>query len=377
MKQKPPWTALRLTFHRFAPLAGLAMLAAGCAGEPPAGTAPSVNSADAHALIDQSMPGNLPDRAGWETDIYAGFTVQNLQFSRENICAVIAVIEQESGFRVDPVVPHLGKIAWREIDTRAARAGVPPTLVHGVLQLPSSTGRSYSERIDGAKTEKDLSDVFEDFISSVPMGRTLFAGKNPIRTRGPMQVNIAFAEAYAALRPYPYPVKLSIADEVFTRRGSLYFGIAHLLAYAPPYDLYLYRFADFNAGQYASRNAAFQRALSGISGIVLQADGALLPHDPEAKPAGDTERAARALGPRLHLNDDAIHDALEQGKTKDFERTSMYRRVFALADQKAGRALPRAVVPRIKLQGPKITRNLTTEWYAHRVDERFERCVKR
>jgi hypothetical protein len=49
-----------------------------------------------------------------------------------------------------------------------------------------------------------------------------------------MQVNIAFAEQFAAARPYPYPVKWSIADEVFTRRGSLYFGTAHLLAYSAP-----------------------------------------------------------------------------------------------------------------------------------------------
>src|SRR6202020_2639289 len=206
-----------------------------------------------------------------------------VQPSRDNICAVIAVIEQESGFHVDTVVPDLPAIAWREIDSRAERAGVPRVLVHSALQLTSSTGRSYSDRIDGARTERDLSDIFEDFIAAVPMGRTLFAERNPIRTRGPMQVNIAFAEQYAAAKPYPYPVKVSIADEVFTRRGSLYFGTAHLLAYPAPYDAYLYRFADFNAGQYASRNAAFQSAVSSASGIPLTPDGALLPHAGDAK----------------------------------------------------------------------------------------------
>ena len=61
----------------------------------------------------------------------------------------------------------------------------------------------------------------------MPLGRSLFASWNPIRTRGPMQVNVAFAEQFASERPYPYPVKVSIADEVFTRRGSVYFGTAH------------------------------------------------------------------------------------------------------------------------------------------------------
>jgi hypothetical protein len=51
--------------------------------------------------------------------------------------------------------------------------------------------------------------------------------------------------------------------------------------------------------------------------------------------------------------------------------------VFELADRNAGRALPHAVVPRIALKGPKITRPLTTEWFADRVDARHRRCVER
>ena len=248
-------------------------------------------------------------------------------------------------------------------------------LVNGVLQLKSSDGRSYGERIDAAKTEKDLSDAYEDFLAGVPLGRTLFADRNPIRTRGPMQVNVAFAEQFSAVAPYPYPVKVSIGDELFTRRGSVYFGVAHLLDYRAPYDQYLYRFADFNAGQYASRNAAFQNALSIASGIPLTADGALLPHDNDANSPGETELALRALGARLKMSAGAIHNALLDGRTKGFESTPLYQRVFAMADQSSGVTQPRALVPRIKLAGPKIKRSLTTDWYAHRVDDRFKRCL--
>ena len=344
----------------------------------PSTNAPSASSpAEARALIERLLPRTLSDRTGWTADLYAGFAEQAIEPTRENICAVIAVTEQESGFHVDPVVPGLRAIAWREIDDRAARAHVPTMLVHGALQLKSSTGRSYSERIDAAKTEKDLSDVFEDFIGAVPLGRTVFAGLNPIRTRGPMQVNIAFAEQYAAAKPYPYPVKVSIADEVFTRRGSLYFGIAHLFAYSPSYDSYLYRFADFNAGQYASRNAAFQSALSRATGIPLEHDGALLPHGSAVNGAGDTETAARTLAGRLDISERSIHADLEQAKTKAFEETPLYRGVFALAERIHGRPLPRALVPRIELRGPKIHRSLSTEWYAHRVDDRFRSCLAR
>lgn len=356
-------------------LLAIALFLSSCVSErsPPTGAA--LSPEQARALIADSLPPGVSDREGWVGDIYAGLTVQGLQPTQQNVCAVVAVIEQESGFHVNPVVPGLGAMAWKEIDSRAAHAGVPPLLVHAALDLHSPDGRTYSERIGAAKTEKDLSDVYEDFIGSVPLGRRLFSDWNPVRTRGPMQVNVAFAASYAQVRPYPYPIQGSLADELFTRRGSLYFGIAHLLAYQPPYDQYLYRFADFNAGQFASRNAAFQNAVSRISGVPLVSDGALLSHESGLSGPGDTELALRALSGRLNMSEGAIHSALEQGKTKEFERTRLYEKVFALADQKTRRPLPRAIVPSIKLHGPKLTRQLTTSWYAHRVDGRYERCM--
>ena len=372
---EPPCCSRRVRQAAASALLGFVSFLAGCAGGPHS-TAPLAPPADAHRVIERSLPRGVPDRAGWAADLYAGFTILGIDPTPDNVCAVAAEIEQESGFRVDPVVPGLPAIAWKEIDARAAHAGVPRMVVHGLLELPSPTGRTYGERIDGARTEKQLSDIYEDFIGTVPMGRTLFADRNPIKTRGPMQVHIVFAEQFAALRPYPYPVKTSIADEVFTRRGGLYFGIAHLLAYPAGYDRFLYRFADFNAGQYASRNAAFQAAITIASGIPLVPDGALLPRDNESSAPGPTEAALRALGPRLKVNDSAIHSALLRAKTKDFEKTATYLRVFALAEELQKMTLPRARVPRIELRGPKISRKLTTDWYANRVNGRFEQCLR-
>ena len=191
-----------------------------------------------------------------------------------------------------------------------------------------------------------------------------------------MQVQVVFAEQYAAAKPYPYPVRVSIADELFTRRGGVYFGIAHLFAYQAPYDDVLFRFADFNAGQYSSRNAAFQRAVSVASGVPILPDGALLPHAAERDTPGSTELALRTLGSRLRLSNADIHSHLEMGKARTFEQTQTYLRVFALADRLAGNALPRAVVPVIKLKGPKISRTLTTDWYAHRVNDRYRQCIR-
>ncbi|MGH7058559.1 MAG: DUF1615 family protein, partial [Acetobacteraceae bacterium] len=179
--------------------------------------------------------------------------------------------------------------------------------------------------------------------------------------------------------PYPYhDPRRDLRDELFTRRASIYFGVAHLLDYRAPYDhRFLYRFADYNAGQYASRNAAFQRAASLVADRPLTADGALLAQDPVAKNAGNTERLLFAIAARLRLSDTRIHEALEQGRAQSFQRTALYRRVFLFADRKSARRLPRAILPRIRLQGPKIVRPLTTAWYARRVNERFESCLRK
>lgn len=352
-------------------LLALAALVASCASERASG--PKLSEADAHAIIEQALPATVADKPGWADDLYGAFTTQQIEPTKENVCAVVAVIEQESNFHVNPVVPGMSQIAWQEIHNRADHTLLPWLVVKAALDVKSPSGRTYSDRIDHARTEKDLSDIYEDFIGSVPLGHTLFENHNPIRTRGPMQVNVAFLKQTAAARSYPYPVKSSLADELFTRRGSVYFGVAHLLGYRAPYPRYLYRFADYNAGQYASRNAAFQSALATASGKPLTPDGALLPANGDL---GSTESAVRNLGDRLNVNDNDIHEALEAGKSPDFEHTSVYKRVFALAERAQKREAPQAVVPKIKLQGPKISRNLTTDWYARRVDGRFQRCLK-
>ena len=185
-----------------------------------------------------------------------------------------------------------------------------------------------------------------------------------------MQVSIAFAEEHARHHRYPYPLEDSIRHEVFTRRGGMYFGIAHLLGYPASYERMIHRFADFNAGFHASRNAAFQNAVAIASGTRLA-----LAYDDDR--AGATERAVRTLAPALGLDERAIRRALERGAEADFERSTLWRDVFALAERKSGRALPRAMIPRITLESPKITRKLTTEWFAQRVDQRYARCLGR
>lgn len=349
-------------------------LLAGCAGPRGPERTPEVVRAE----IVRRLPPQLSDRSGWATDVQMALDHLQIDNGAPSQCAVLAVTEQESTFRADPAVPGLPKIAREEIFKRAERMSIPAFAVRAALQMKDARGRTYDERLDAVRTERELSLMFEDFIDEVPLGSRLLAGYNPVRTGGPMQVGIAFAEAHVQTRPYPYAYDGNLRREVFTRRGGLYFGTAHLLDYAAPYgDQMIYRFADFNAGRYASRNAAFQQALATASGQPLDLDGDLVRHGGPADAVGETERVARSLAPRLGLNEGDLRADLEKGEGPDFDRTATYAKVFALADKRQGRTLPRATLPRIRLDSPKITRKLTTEWFAKRVDERYQRCLSK
>jgi hypothetical protein len=151
---------------------------------------------------------------------------------------------------------------------------------------------------------------------------------------------------------------------VFTRRGGLYFGIAHLLHYPAPYDDPLYRFADYNAGRFASRNAAFQKAVSEAAGVALQLDGDLL---------RETELATLRLAARLGMTSAEIRRDLARADSADFERTRLYTGVFALAGSQA----PRALVPAIEVRTAKTRRRLTTEGFAKRAAARYLACLSR
>ena len=365
-----------------------AAVLAGCASEP---TPPSPTVEEAAAIAKQPkamqprkpadmksrivrfLPRQVQDKPGWANDVVTALSTQGLTVNDHNVCSVLAVAEQEATYQADPVVPGLGKIAWKEINARAAKLLIPEFVVRTALSIKSPTGKSYAARIDALRTEREMSEIFEDMIGAVPMGKQLFGNLNPVRTGGPMQVSVAFAEANA--RGYPYPVKESIRHEVFTRRGGIWFGTKHIFGYPADYPDTLYRFADFNAGWYASRNAAFQAAVSRVSGKPLALDGDLVRYDSDLP--GKTELAVHSIASRVNMSKQAIHQSLLKGDSADFAKTDLYHRVFTLADKQAGKRQPRAVLPGIQLKSPKITRNLTTAWFAKRVDDREQACVRK
>lgn len=339
----------------------------------------SLDESALRARIGRLLPRKVKDRSGWADDLYTAFVHLQVPHAAPTYCAAIAIIEQESSFQADPVVPGLPAIVRREIEQRAARYGIPDLVFTTALLKSSPDGRNYQQRIDSLRSEKELNALFEDMIGELPFGQQLFADYNPVRTGGPMQVSIEFAERHARERNYPYPIEKKIRNEVFTRRGGIYFGSAILLDYSVPYTHIVYRFADFNAGRYSSRNAAFQAALARISDKTLVLDGDLLRYENGHTSATNSsvEEALLLVAPRLGLTRSQIRRDLLLEKSPTFGRSPLYNKVFALADEIAGGPVSRQLIPRIDLKSPKITRKLTTEWFARRVENRYRACLGR
>lgn len=289
-------------------LSGLFLVPVLCRGVPPDTPGAEV-PADVAGFIRDKMPGSIPDREGWAQDIAAAFETQGLVASVDNLCQVLAVVEQESGFQEDPEVYGLSGIARREMVRRARQYGVPQFILDMALDIPSPTGQSYRARLETVRSEKALSDIYDDFTGMLPAGQWLLGDRNPVKTVGPMQVSVDFAGKHS--REYPWKMAGTVRQEVFTRRGGLWFGIYHLLNYPVRYRAPLYRFVDYNAGWYSSRNAAFQYAVSTASGVGLRADGDL--NVRERGVVGQTERAVRVLAAELKMGPAEIRRQMEKG----------------------------------------------------------------
>src|SRR6185369_9375955 len=108
----------------------LALGLAGCAAQ-----RPQMTAAEARALVASYMPASLADKEGWAADIHTPMAVLEIPVTPDNICAILSITEQESGFRVDPPIPNLAKIAWAEIERQREKAGIPKLVLDTALSL--------------------------------------------------------------------------------------------------------------------------------------------------------------------------------------------------------------------------------------------------
>ena len=350
--------------------------------------------ADTTKLIGKARP-NVADPQGWAIDLLDVLRTQSLPASRENICSAIAIIAQESGFVADPAVPGLGTLAEKSLQTKLGRIPILGRMALNFLETSPSLGESYMARIRAAKTERDLDMTYRSIVDDAgkrsSLGLLVQSGllnqmiedRNDINTIGSMQVSVRFALAKARESRY-LPMNLAdvyaVRDDLYTRHGGMYYGVKQLLGYDSGYTRKIYRFADYNAGRYASRNAAFQKIISVLSKTNLATDGDLLLYNKDQQPmqkVSSTETALRKVIAKsnLGIDDKKLRIDLSKEKSADFPATQIYLQIRDLYARTAKRAEAFAEIPSIELNSPKIRRRMTTQNFAESVDRRYKGCV--
>jgi hypothetical protein len=342
--------------------------------------------------IVQRIPPHVPDRDGWADDIAFSIRAINKELTAERVCAVIAVIEQESGFQTDPVVANLPQIVRDGLKKKFARLGplAEPALEALLAGRAPGSNESFKQRINKLRTERDLDRFFRDisatYKQSLPgtyaiasaisliLGKGSLQNLNPVTTAGSMQVKISYARE---LDEFNSMSDEQLREYLYTRMGGVRVGTARLIDYPASYDDIVYRFADFNVGMYASRNAAFQAQLEDLTGRELALDGDLLAYDENGEPKDIetfTLKALLAFGEKHDLSAWTIRRDIKKEKSEEFETTDSWVMVREAWEQKKRRKPVYARIPEVELVSPKLARNRSTAWFANRVKQRYLSC---
>jgi Protein of unknown function (DUF1615) len=353
-------------------------------------------SVETTAKLIRAAEKSVVDAGGWALDLHDVLQQHDLPQSRENVCAAIAVIDQESNFIADPPVAGLGKLSEKALRDKFKKIPVGGGLALRWLENNPSPQASFMLRIRNARTERDLDLAYRalvdyagkttslDVVLRLGLLNKIIEEKNDIDTIGSMQVAVKFAMAETKKRRW-LPMTLDdvygVRDYLYTRQGGMYFGVQQLLAYDTGYNQKLFRFADYNAGRYAARNASFQRVVAQLSGHVLALDGDLLRYGKDDKALNivtSTEAAMRAANSehKLGLDDKTIRADLLKEKQLGFTSTRSYlsfRDRFAVTTHKAAVF---ALVPEIALNSPKLSRGFSTRLFSESVNKRYQACMK-
>ena len=343
-------------------------------------------------LIGQSEK-TVRDPTGWATDLLDVLNAHGLSASKENICSVIAVIDQESNFVANPAVANLGKISEAALREKFDRVPILGRIALQFLETKPDPHDSYMGRIRKARTERDLDLTYRSMVADAAQQSSLgvvvssgflnrqIEGRNEIDTIGSMQVSVNFAIATSKSRRW-LPMSLdddyAVRDELYTRHGGMYYGVLQLLGYETGYNRKLYRFADYNAGRYSSRNAAFQMQVSELSGEALARDGDLLLYDSSGKPRATTSNTEKALRKLFaDMDQKKIRNDLMLEKDNRFVQTEIFTRLRAAYLEKTGKKPDFAIPPEIDLKSPKIRHAMTTRNFAESVDRKYQACMAR
>ncbi|MCU4482313.1 DUF1615 domain-containing protein [Acinetobacter ursingii] len=352
--------------------------------------------------IKRVIPTRVNGRESWANDIDDIMEKLGIPKTKENVCIIVAVVDQESNFVADPVVPGLGAKAVKEVNTRLNEkfeeklgttiGGQVAGYFEDVLKNQPSPDNNYMSQMRKVRTERDLDLLYRqifDFMAShyhvsaltgaaKLVGQDIGEKMNPITTLGSMQVLITYAQDHKRSRMNTNELR----DDLYTQYGGLYYGIHRLMMYPADYNKSIYRFADYNSGMYSSRNAAFQSMLNDLTPKELDLDGDLLLYNKDGSPRAVLSQSEKELISVFAQNNvlvtpRQIRSDLKKEKEKSFEDTQTYIAVKKLYKTKTGKEPIYAIMPQVIISGPKLSRDYNTNWFASRVNGRYETCMQR
>ena len=348
-------------------------------------------------LIGLARP-SLKDSAGWATDILWSLEFSGIPHTPENVCALIATVDQESNFKANPPVEGLGRRSLAALHARLQGSDFKSLVLRSLFAVDPSIKKNLVSRLRRARTERDIDIAYRKLIGEILTVETIIEldseyglgaaeyleSQNEITTIGSMQVSVVSAlehERRYLARPLYLEDIYRVRDYLYTRRGGLLAGTRQLLGYNSGYTQKLHRFADYNAGRYSSRNAAFQWVVSQLDGSSLVLDGDLLAYRGQvvSTAKSQTELAIMRIDRKLELKlgERRIRRDLSLEKSFDFTGTETFEKISQSYQAGYGHVPPFARVPQIDLESVKLDRPLTTEWFARRVEGRYRRCMRR
>ena len=352
--------------------------------------------------ISRVIPSRVQQRDSWAQDIYNITEQLGIPQNKENVCTIVAVVDQESNFVADPKVAGLGEKAVKEVQDRLEEkftdklgekiGGTVAGYFQDVLKNQPSPNDNYLSRMRKVQTERELDELYREIFNYMAkhyhvsaltgaaklVGQDIGEKMNPITTLGSMQVHIGYAKEHKRQSGNV----ASLRTDLYSQEGGLYYGIHRLMMYPAHYDKPIYRFADYNSGRYSSRNAAVQMMVNTLSETQLSLDGDLLLYDKDGDvrlTKSQTEQELIHVFAAAHvlLTPRQIRQDLKKEKEQNFEKTETYNTLIKLYSEKTGKQPPYAIMPEVVISGPKLSRDYNTNWFATRVNGRYQTCMQR
>lgn len=341
--------------------------------------------------IANTMPNRGQNKTAWANDIFEIFNTLKIDRTKQNICSVVAIIDQESNFKADPPVANLGKTSLNELNSKLdERLG---KLLAGyfrtMLKNEPTPQTSFEKQILAVKTEQQLDNIYHEMFDYFSqkyytnkiinvtklVGGDVAEKLDPINTLGSMQVHINYARDYRRNNGNSEDLR----RDLYSQYGGLYYGIHRLMLYPANYPEPIYRFADYNSGMYSSRNAGFQKMLAELSQQRLDLDGDLLIYNAPLPSGGESQsqKALNLLVQRgiIALTPSQISGDLKKEKTQAFETTQTYQTISSLYKMKTGKNPLTAIMPQVVISGAKLSHDYNTQWYADGVNKRYLSCL--